>query len=250
MSILLFTPTQLLFYPFYPLPQKAYLRPARFTRNNKNYPTVSISFPKMDNASSISLFHSISPSLAAYHYLRSTKAPSVSRCSRCGHILHCPSHTRLVRMSSPRPSSPIVRCLRQTCATCGHVNNKPVNQGFPIHSRHVITPPPPHHPSLSSDLTNPYLQVVPCTPAADRTMFPDTPPISPQLDPSLHSSPSLPSLANAQPQPPTKTKKQQKSRPKHKAGLQEMIARNRDRQRHVTADRGSQAGLGTFLRSL
>ena len=198
----------------------------------------------MDNVSSISLFQSISPSLAAYHYLRSTKESS-SRCSRCGYILHPSSHTRLVRLSSP-PRSPIVRSLRKTCATCGHVNNtliQPVNHSFPFHSRHVITSPPPpqHHPSLSSDPTNPYLQVVPCTPGADRSILPDTPPISPQLDPPLHSSPS----PNAQPQPSTETKK--RSRPKHK-GLQEILARNRDRQRDVT-DRG-EAGLATLLRSL
>jgi hypothetical protein len=211
---------------------------------------------KMDSASLVSVIHKISPSLAAYHYLRSCKAQlssdSKPRCSRCGYLLNpTTSHTRLVRLSkTPRkkqrssPRSPIVHALKKTCTTCGHVNNTllhPVNHNFPIRCGNVTTAP--QRSSLPSDHVS--YEVTPRTPGTDQFVLPDPPPVSTHLHPPLHSSPSLPPPANARPQLPTKPTK---SRPKHKGGLQEMLTRNKERQREA-ADRGS-AGLATLLHSL
>lgn len=210
----------------------------------------------------ISLVHSVSPSLAAYHYLRLRKAQidsgsipfSRNRCSKCGYLLlHGTSNTRLVRFYTTRtnkkripstPRSPIVHSVQQTCTTCGYVNNtllQPVNHNFLFHPRNLLT-----SPQSSSRPSRPVpQQVTPHTPGTDQLALPDPTPASTDLHPPLHSSPSLPPLANAQPQPRTKPRK---SRPKHKTGLQEILARNRERQRDA-ADRGS-AGLSTFLHSL
>jgi hypothetical protein len=182
---------------------------------------------KMDSHSVLAVLGPVSPPLAAYHYLRSTTDNLPSRCSRCGHLL-LPgiSHSRIVPSSAtqrrkkarPSPNTPIVHCLRQSCATCGHVNNTHLSY---FHTRNVIAPTPRLYPAVT---------VTPCTDGTDQCPPPDPPP-QPSATPQL--------------QPPIKSRK---SRPKHKAGLQEMLARNRERQ-HEAANRGT-SGLTTFLHSL
>lgn len=179
----------------------------------------------MDTNSVLALLSPVSPALAAYHYLRSPTDNSPSRCSRCGHVL-VPgiSHSRIVPSSAthrrkrarPSPNTPIIHCLRQSCATCGHVNNTPLSGHC-----NVIAPPRPH----------PIVTV----PGTDQS---DPPPL-----PSSRPHPTQPS-ASPQPQP---TIKSRKSRPKHKAGLQEMLARNKERQE--AANRGA-SGLTTLLHGL
>ena len=210
---------------------------ARVTRNNKQF-WFCLSESKMDTDALVSIIHSVSPSLAAYHYLRSTTSPSSPRCSKCGYLLDSTSHTRVLRLSSRKkqrstPSSPTVHALQQTCATCGYVNNtllQPVNHNSQLHYGHV-TPRP-------SSASVPYPEAMPRTHGTDQPLLPDLPPVSTHLH-------SLSSLANAQPQLSTKPRK---SRPKHKAGLQEVLARNRERQQEA-ANRSS-SGLATFLHSL
>jgi len=204
------------------------------TRNNKNYSVAeSIGVPAsdaylMDTRSLLALLGPVSPTLAAYHYLRSPTDNPASRCSRCGHaIIPGISHSRIVPSSStqrrkkarPSPNTPIIHFLRRSCATCGHVNDEPLS------SRNVITRP-------YSTVT-----VTPCTPGTDQCPLPDPPPL-----PSSHPPPTPQPSTSPQPQPPIKSRR---SRPKHKAGLQEMLARNKERQ-HKLANRGT-SGLATFL---
>jgi hypothetical protein len=190
----------------------------------------------MDPDSVLAAIGPVSPALAAYHYLRSPTDNPVSRCLRCGHIL-VPgiSHSRIVPSSATQrrkkarasPNTPIVHCLRQSCATCGHVNNTLLSD---FHSRNVIAPPRPY----------PAVAVTPRTPGTDQCPLTDPPPL-----PSSHPPPTPRPSASPQPQPPIKSRR---SRLKHKAGLQEMLARNKERQ-HEAANRGT-SGLSMFLHGL
>jgi hypothetical protein len=227
-------------------------RPGPLTRNNKPLCAARACHKPMDTNSVLALIGPLSPSLAAYHHVKFqgqvTVQSQLSRCSRCGHfLLPGSSTTRVARVarSSKREykgkgrSDPSVLCMRQTCATCGHVNN-------------TFLHPTMHHPSYhSDDFTTP--SPPPKTVATPRTLRTDQhdplPDPGPVPSSHLHSPPQLlpsPSpLTNSQTQRQTKSKK---SRPKHKAGLQEMLARNKDRQREA-ANRDP-LGLATFLHSL
>jgi hypothetical protein len=188
---------------------------------------------KMDTHSVLSILGSVSPALAAYHYLKSPSDQPPSRCSRCGHILlPGSSYSRIVpsrRKTRPNssPTTPTVRCLRQSCATCGHVNNTLLSTFL---GRNVMAPPRPY----------PAVTVTPRTLGTDQCPLTDPPPV-----PSSHHHPTPEPLASPQPQPPIRSRR---SRPKHKAGLEEMLARNKERQ-HEAANRG-ESGLTTFLHSL
>jgi hypothetical protein len=196
----------------------------------------------MDIHSVLTIIGSVSPSLAAYHHVKFQQADHrpLFRCSRCGHqLLPGTSRTR-IRRSSPTPkfkrkhkgqrSDPIVRSIEQTCATCGHVNNTPLHPINHPHSDNVTTPSP--------------LVVTegPRTHRTDPCLPPDRTPVPSHHHPPRHSSPP-----SASPQPQLQARPK-KSRPKHKAGLQEMLARNNDRQREA-ANRSS-SGLATFLHTL
>lgn len=179
----------------------------------------------MDTHSLLALLGTVSPTLAAYYCIRSPTDNTPSRCARCGHALVpgitrsriVPSSTTQRRKKArPSPNTPIVHCLSQSCATCGHVNNAPLS----------LIPRP-----------CPTVTVTPCTPDTDQSPLPDPPPL-----PSSHPRPTPQHSTSPQPQPPIKSRR---SRPKHKAGLQEMLARNKERQ-HKVANRGT-SGLATFL---
>lgn len=210
----------------------------RVTENNKSVLLfLSTLFTEMDPDLVAAIIEPISPSLAAYHFVRGrTRQGNPSRCSKCGYsLLYGTSHTRIVRNNSK--SKQRSTCLQRSCTTCGHVNNtllQPVCRDTTRASPQVVTPrtlgtdqyippsPPPSVPSTSTSTSS-----------------------SSHLHPPLHlSDPSLP-LAHTQPQPLAKSRK---SRPKHKAGLREILARSKASQ-HEANDRGS-SGLATFLHSL
>jgi len=185
----------------------------------------------MDSNSVLAVLGPVSPPLAAYHYLKSPtdNRTSTSRCLRCGHVLVpgisrfriVPSSpTQRRKKARPSPNTPIVHCLRQSCATCGHVNNTPLSD-FDFHGHIAITARP--YPA-----------------GTDQCPLPDPPPL-----PSSHPHPTPQPSDSPQPRPPLKSRR---SRPKHKAGLQEMLARNKERQ-HEAANRGA-SGLTTLLHSL
>jgi hypothetical protein len=188
----------------------------------------------MDTNSVLAVIGPVSPALAAYHYLRFQTDNPASRCLRCGHLLvHGISHSRIVpstiqrrKKAGPSPNTPIVHCLRQSCATCGHVNSTLLSD---LHSRNVIAPRP-----------YPAVAVTPRTPSTDQCPLPDPPPL-----PCSHPPPTPQPSASPHPQPPIKSRR---SRLKHKAGLQEMLARNKERQ-HEAANRGT-SGLTMFLHGL
>ena len=174
----------------------------------------------------------ISPSLAAYHFIRGrTRQTNPSRCSKCGYsLLYGTSHTRIVHNNSKTKQR--LACIQRSCTTCGHVNNtllQPVYRDATRASPQVVTPR---------------------TPGTDQFHPPNSsPPASASSSSHLHSplhltDPSL-SLAHTQPPPLAKSRK---SRPKHKAGLREILARSKATQ-HEAKDRGS-SGLATFLHSL
>lgn len=206
----------------------------------------------MDAFPLVAIIHSVSPSLAAYHYVNYNKIPlgPSQRCSKCGHLfLPGTSHSRILRSSTaPKnkqrptgtnsPGTPVILCLRQTCVTCGHINNNTLlNHHSRILSGNVTTPSPTSLPSI----TDPAVTVT-MTPRAHSTdqHLPD-PPV-----PSSHLHSPTPAPSN--PQSQQLTTRSKKSRPKHKAGLQKMLARNKERQ-HEAANRGP-SGLDTFLHNL
>jgi hypothetical protein len=178
----------------------------------------------MDTNSLLALLGPVSPALAAYHYLRSPTADGC-RCSRCGHVLiPAISRPRIVPSSASQrrkkarrsPNTPIIHCLRQSCARCGHVYNT------------LLSDAPPSRPY-------PVVTVTPRIPSTDQSPLPaPLPPSHPRPTPQPSTIP--------QPQP------SRRSRPKHRAGLQEMLARNKERQ-HEAANRGT-SGLTTFLHGL
>ena len=179
----------------------------------------------------------ISPRLAAYHFVRGrTRLLNPSRCSRCGYsLIYGTSHTRIVHNNSK--SKQRSTYLQRSCTTCGLINNtliQPVCRDPTRTSPQVVTPR-----TLGTDqslLPNPILSVP--SPSTSTCS-------SSHIHSPLHlSDPSIP-LAHAQPQPLAKSRK---SRPKHKAGLREILARSKASQ-HEAKDRGS-SGLATFLHSL
>ena len=195
----------------------------------------------MDTHSVLALIGSVSPSLAAYHHVKFQHTVE-SRCYRCGHqLLPGTSHTRIVRSSPTRKLKrkhkgrfdPIVRSIEQTCTTCGHVNNTPLHPINHLHGDNVTTP-------------SPLVQTVgPHTHRTDQCLPPDPTPVPSHHHPPRHSFPSPPPPASPRLQLQTRPKQ---SRPKHKAGLQDMLTRNKDRQREA-ANRSS-SGLATFLHTL
>ena len=207
----------------------------------------------MDSDSLLAILGAVSPALAAYHHVKFSNTDTAdqqrSRCERCGHLLvPGTSHTRVARSSTKRKrkrkdkgrSDPIVHCIRQSCATCGHINNTllhPINHHPPVHSDKVATLPPPAATVV----------VTPRTHRTDQRLLPDPPPVSSSHSHPHHSLPSPPPLTNPQPQLQTRPKK---SRAKHKAGLQEMLARNKDKQRDATNRGSGSSGLATFLHGL
>jgi predicted Zn-ribbon and HTH transcriptional regulator len=123
----------------------------------------------------------ISPSLAAYHFVRGrTRQVNPSRCTKCGYsLLYGTSHTRIVHNNSKTKQR--LACLQRSCTTCGHVNNTllqpPVCRDATRASPQVvaprtlgtdqfISPNPPHrhHPlplHLPHTFTRPFIYQIP-----------------------------------------------------------------------------------------
>ncbi|KAI0268260.1 hypothetical protein BC834DRAFT_868634 [Gloeopeniophorella convolvens] len=183
-----------------------------------------------------------SPSLAAFHAARARSlfpqkdALPLARCARCGHsLLDGNSRTRIVREKhkAKRPNSPTQRRIQQSSV-----------------SREALPAASPATPPTSIPLASPHPAVLVTTPrtdGVDQTRPLDAPASLPSgAHSSQRSSPSSSVSAHAQSQDLSKPKK---SRHKQKSGLQEMLARNRERQQHDAANRGP-SGLATFLHGL
>lgn len=182
-----------------------------------------------------SALHGISPALSASLAARS--APTLDRCHKCGtFILDGSGQVRSSRSKRKATDTPAPRSLHITCGSCGHLHPVPIHSPclshFPtakkarrahINSQHVLKESPlSPHPRLSP------------TPSAS---------CAPQISAEQVNSlkPHVPSPAPAVNKPRTKKKK---------PGLQEMLARNRERQEQERAANDKAAGLAAFLQGI
>ncbi|KAI0677604.1 hypothetical protein C8Q78DRAFT_100428 [Trametes maxima] len=208
-----------------------------------------------------SLLAPLAPHLAALHAtrarLRAPSDPSLAHthCSRCGSpFLASGARTRSVRKKtkkSPRASA-VVRVLRRSCPACGYDDDVPLDAAHPpvfpkVRDRAARKPSnaAPHGsgaPSFASapQVSQPHAPQL--TPASSRSSS-----LAPPPTPSAPVRPVPPPPAGTAERAPT----QAKSRQKKKAGLQSLLARNREKQeQEKKRDGHGQGGLSAFLQGL
>ncbi|KAA1466422.1 hypothetical protein DENSPDRAFT_876500 [Dentipellis sp. KUC8613] len=184
---------------------------------------------------------SVSPALAALHAVRARRQyhpePLPAFCARCGSYLF-DGHGAF-RLSRPslsrqkdRKRSAQERSAEMSCAACGHTQRTLLPRG-----NAALFKPVRRRIAPQTSATRPTAAPQPPT----DVNIPDTP-LTP-LTPLSHSpSPSpLPSVASSQPK---------KSRPKKKSALQEMLARNKEKQERVKSGNTASSGLESFLSTL
>ncbi|ESK96059.1 hypothetical protein Moror_7404 [Moniliophthora roreri MCA 2997] len=184
---------------------------------------------------------SSSPQLAAFHNSRNLQysageadQPSDS-CQKCGAFFHLhydieQCGTRLVRTKKRRTSPR--RTVQRTCGNCGWIDRKTVTDGSAslFQRRKLASERRPVDLSISSDKKARDSQIV-IPPVLSRNQVSVTPP-------PIHSpTPEIPGVT-----------KQSRNRPKKKTGLQEMLARNRERQEREK--KAGQESLSAFLSGL
>ncbi|CAA7259817.1 unnamed protein product [Cyclocybe aegerita] len=175
---------------------------------------------KFAHALPFTLF-SVSPQLAALHNVR-TGNQSPHSCPRCGSELA--ASTRLVRTRSSTCSGPS-RAVSVSCSACGARSSISVENGnassFP--SRKRKSPASPSVVSLSSATPPPVVQ-------------------PPAPSPSTLVKPSKGRPA---------TSPQHTSKSKTKPGLQEMLKRNREKEKkRAKTEESKTTGLSAFLSTL
>ncbi|KAF9567333.1 hypothetical protein CPC08DRAFT_814207 [Agrocybe pediades] len=176
----------------------------------------------------------VSSQLAALHTIR-TQAPTPSSCLRCGSDLSASSTTRLKRTATKQ------RIISTTCSSCGTCNTIPIDTGntasFPSWKKARLSPLP-HSTAgeAQAQLSHvPTAVLVPSLPKLPTPVLGPTPASNPE---TVHQSRKIPSHS-------AKTAKK-------KPGLQEMLQRNRDKdkdKRAKTAETKS-TGLSAFLSTL
>ncbi|KAH8105862.1 hypothetical protein BXZ70DRAFT_398318 [Cristinia sonorae] len=193
----------------------------------------------------------IAPALAALHVRRSRALPetcdslALTHCASCGtFLLDGTGSVRVVRhaRSKRRPkkegaSSRPGRMMRMSCSICGHEQNAPIEEtmarvrsSFPGKNAPTITPKTSSEPSKTPSV--PVLKDGICPPQISKQ--------------SLSSC-----LPSAQPTPLQGGNAQvrAKSRPKKASGLQDMLARNKQREEQERKKQGG-TGLSAFLEGL
>ncbi|KAI0650795.1 hypothetical protein C8Q79DRAFT_1007027 [Trametes meyenii] len=224
-----------------------------------------------------SLLTSISPHLAAWHATRARRRtpsePSLAstHCSRCGlPFIASGARTRSLRKKTKK-SSTIVRVLRRSCPACGHNDDVPLDAAnapvFPkVRDRAARkSSTAPHGPGAPSafdpasthraQVSQPHASQLTRsaeTPASSRSSSLAPLPTRSTPAPALSStSGRAPSAKPAPPATPEQTPSQTKSRQKKKAGLQSLLARNREKQeQEKKRDGQGQGGLSAFLQGL
>ncbi|KAI0318695.1 hypothetical protein OF83DRAFT_919201 [Amylostereum chailletii] len=206
-----------------------------------------------------SVLHHISPSLAACHASRARilepedTSLALAHCHKCGtYLLDGSGSIRTTRLA--RSSKRRTRCtthLRTHCTVCGHVGCVPLpptdgdapSASFPMPraSARLLNPPStmasaPH--AISSRPAQSALDKTPQHAPSSRSHSTLNP------SPSVHPLP-ISAASQSQTAPQTQVKK---TRPKKKAGLHELLARNRDKQQQASGQPG--AGLSAFLTDL
>ncbi|KAF7977422.1 hypothetical protein HWV62_3566 [Athelia sp. TMB] len=174
----------------------------------------------------------ISPHLAALHAARGRVHEH--HCRRCGDYL---PRVRLVRAGTGRVK-------RSTCAACGHAENTPLDRGnaslFPRVKRRQNV----GAAVLPSATALPSIEIAPASIAGD--------------------VPTARNEARAEPQPPPSQRPRDRATPsqlanaggaardrsKKKPGLQEMLARNRAKEKSKEGKPGAGSGLADFLSTL
>ena len=229
----------------------------------------------------------ISPSLAALHATRvrrlSPADPTLAgtHCARCGYpLLASGSQTRSVRKKRKRSTnggqSAPTRIIRRSCRVCGHDEDVPVDAvadapTFPkprdrarrkqdrIDKPRASSAALPAPDELSSPIPGPAhprasqpIATSSSTPAPSR---PGSAPSSARATPAPQARPAKSSSAVSSTEPSSSTQQDQsraQSRTKKKAGLQSMLARNRERQEQDKKREGHSQGasLSAFLQGL
>jgi len=157
----------------------------------------------------------VSAQLAALHTAR-TRSQQPYSCTRCGSQL-------TLRVRSGRQSRGSARAISTTCSVCGGVSNTAVQEGnaaasFPSRKRRRVTEP---DLNLSQTKVQEQLPQVPA--------------------PVVETAPTITHPAQAS----------QPIKPKKKPGLQEMLQRNREKEKkRAQTDQAKPAGLSAFLSTL
>ncbi|KAI0660999.1 hypothetical protein C8Q70DRAFT_1052821 [Cubamyces menziesii] len=225
----------------------------------------------------------ISSHLAALHATRARllhpadSSLAHTHCSHCGTpFLSSGGRIRSIRKRKKRKTSPssgsdaVERVLRRSCRACGRDNDLPLDS-----SAHApIFPKVRDRPRRNASAPPRASSVAPAVAAADPPPVPATAQHAPasqshasrSLLPATASSASsrsssLAPSAAPRPSPAPATKAEQigapqhgpgqpKARPKKKAGLQSLLARNREKQEQEKKREGQGQGLSAFLQGL
>lgn len=251
-------------------------------------PTLTLTMPPTDPLTSFRLLtpltlYAASPALAALHATRARlqlhPAPAAdvlrrTHCAACGaYLLDGMGSVRVVRMPQRNQKAkkrgggkPYARVLRRACGVCGGVEDMPVQEEGAgkderAHSgvSAASTPIPTSSRSPSVAAAPPKSQLPsPAIPSRQTSLTPSAPSSVP---PSKSSTPrtlspapsTVPPQASAQ--APRASAHSQTAhgakRAKKKAGLQDLLARNRARQAQESTAAGSAGGgLAAFLQGL
>ena len=232
-----------------------------------------------------SLLASISPSLAALHATRARLLlpPHVHRaaladthCARCGYPrLLTDGHTRSLRKKRKRSGGPSTsrRVLRRSCGHCGHAEDVPLavddaptfpmvrdraKRKSPSSTASQPRAPGAAHPAPAT-LSSPSLVPAPSLPRPSHPIAScsQSSPMPSRTGSAASSSKAASSSLTSSPAPSPSPRQahdqvRPKSRPKKNAGLQSMLARNRERQEQQKKHEGSSSGQGlsAFLQGL
>ncbi|KAI0053560.1 hypothetical protein FA95DRAFT_1600708 [Auriscalpium vulgare] len=188
--------------------------------------------------------HAVSPALAAFHAARAHSlhpdipARPLDRCPKCGSLHDPAARVRPIRHANKglhrsRPGAP--RRLQSTCAACAHVDSMSLEHD---------------NASLYPRVRGRALRNAPAPTYYAEAPLPDPPRSSEGLAPRSVSSPLAPASAVHPPASRTPPSHQAKKPRTKKSGLQEMLARNRERQQGNPAKDASSSGLAGFLTEL
>ncbi|KAI1795215.1 hypothetical protein LXA43DRAFT_69925 [Ganoderma leucocontextum] len=216
------------------------------------------------------------PSLAALHVTRarllypSDALFSGTHCVKCGSSLIADnSQARSIRQRRRKNNggdASTIRALRRSCRSCGHDEDIPLGAAcapalpkprdrvrlkastqHQPHAANVATPSPAEMVSPRPVSAQPRLsqQIASSTPESSRpSSVTGLPSISPA--PSSSTIPRTPAQGVSSVQDQAKAKARQNKKSK----LQNMLARNRDRQEQEKREGGQSAGLSAFLQGL
>lgn len=213
----------------------------------------------------------VSPALASLHASRfrllhhpdaSSEALIDSHCTKCGTFLYDGSGTiRTVRPKRRRPKSgatngSTVQMLRKSCGACGHYRDSDISLEESNAILFQRTAKRQKQSLTSDNRTLPSMSTTPIIAAPEPKVAPvqhmPEVPIPPKLlKPSSSPAPSAyqPQLRAGAPSTSGNPSRVEAKKKKKKGGLQEILARNRERQEQEKNKQAS-SGLSAFLEGL